>query len=154
MSDLSRAVRCALVAGTAGIASMNFAACSDGSTAPRSTAVPVSPSMPAVLSSSERATLDSLRAPRQWIADLHHQAMQEVLHDPNIARYTGHGPRSAACLAQSDYMVRYAHRLETLAATAHGPQGEAMNTNTLATRVGVCQASTDSRVASPNTAVG
>jgi hypothetical protein len=154
MSVLRFSVRRALVIGVAGILSINATACGDTSTNPRPMSVVPSATIP-MLSSTDRALLDSLRAPVQWVAELHHAAMQEVLHDPNISRYTGAGPSSPACAAQTRYMQRYARRLDTLLVAAHAsPRRSDESAADIAPHVGICRTSLSSRVALPNTAAG
>ncbi|HEX4684484.1 MAG TPA: hypothetical protein VH277_17325 [Gemmatimonadaceae bacterium] len=152
MSPFRIFVRRALVAGIVGIVSVDALACGDGSTNPRAPQSPAS-GRPRILSSADRATLDSLRAPLQWMADLHHAAMQEVLHDRNVARYTGSGFGSPACAAQMRYVNRYAQRFDTLAGVhATGRSGNAPIAD-IGSRVGVC-GEAPTFVALPNTAVG
>src|SRR3954452_9400589 len=112
MSALRFSLRSTLIAGIVGVMSLNAAACSNSSTHPRAIPAARVAGSPGI-STTDRAALDSLRAPHQWIADVHHEAMQEVLHDPGISRYTGTGPESPACAAQTRYMERYARRVDT-----------------------------------------
>ena len=102
-------------------------------------------------SPSDQATLAALRAPVAWIGAVHHEAMQEVLHDPHVSEYTGRGPDSPACAAQIRYMNRYAQRIASVLDSLNVPQRDApVDVNDLALRVGSCTIM-PTRITSPST---
>ncbi len=102
-------------------------------------------------SPADQATLAALRAPVAWIATVHHEAMQEVLHDPHVADYTGRGPDSPACAAQIRYMTRYAQRIAAMLDSMNAPgRGSPVDVNDLALRVGACTVM-PTRITSPTT---
>lgn len=105
------------------------------------------------LTVAQRTRLDSLRASLTWVGELHHQAMQEALHDPAAGTFTSRGPGSAACAAQIRYAVRYASLVDSIAEVrgfAHGQRdGDPAQ---LASQVGVCRS--NGIVSLPQTALG
>lgn len=88
---------------------------------------------------ADQATLAALRAPWAWIGSVHHEAMQEILHDAHVSEYTGRGPDSPGCAAQIRYMTRYAQRISVIVDSLNTPgRDEPVDVNALGLRVGVC----------------
>jgi hypothetical protein len=92
------------------------------------------------LTAAERARVASLRGKWQWVADLHHRAMQEAIHDPSLRALEGPNGSAEKCAAELRYMVKYAPLAE--ARGGHRARSDAerlAGLKALASQVGGCR---------------
>jgi hypothetical protein len=87
----------------------------------------------------ETARVASLRGTWQWVADLHHAAMQEAIHDPSLHGLKRGGTQAQRCAAAVRYLTKYSPAIEDRVGRAHStPADQKAAAEQLARQLGVC----------------
>jgi len=89
------------------------------------------------LSSDERARLASLSGKWKWVADLHHQAMQEAIHDGSTGGPRKTRPEEQTCGIMQKYGDKYAAMAERTGGSPPGFNRQAFQKE-IAQTLGVC----------------